>query len=184
MTTRNRLMVVNQVRSIGSTQRLRRGLGLVEAMIALAIAAMLLSAVGVAFTASSAAITINDELSRATQAARVSMERMLTQCRKGTVQTTSTGTSLNFNTEKMQEVSYAYDSANQRLLYVTNYDTTDADYVLARNVTACTFSYVTGTNPATGKTCIARVAITITVTISENSVTLTGSAAPRAMISF
>jgi hypothetical protein len=153
-------------------------------MISLAVAAMLLSAVGVAFHASASAISINDELSRASQAARVSMNRMLTQCRKGTVLTNSTSTSLNFNTDKMQEVSYSYDSTNKQLLYVTNYDLTDPDYVLARNVAACSFSYVSGTNPATGAPCISRVAITITVTINENAVTLTGSAAPRAMISF
>ncbi len=164
--------------------RFRTGLGLVEAMIALAIAAMLLSAVGVAFHASASAIEINDQLFRASQGARVSMNRILTQCRKGTVLTTSTGSSLNFNTDKMQEVSFSYNSTNKQLLYITNSDTTDPDYVLSRNVSACSFLYVHGTNPATGNDCIARVAMTITVSIGSNSVTLTGSAAPRAMVAF
>jgi type II secretory pathway pseudopilin PulG len=164
--------------------RLRTGLGLVEAMIALAIAAMLLSAVGVAFNASASAIEINDQLFRASQAARVSMNRILTQCRKGTVLTNSTSSSLNFNTDKMQEVSFSYDGTNKQLLYVTNADTTDPDYVLARNVSACSFLYVHGTNPTTGSDCIARVAMTITVTIGNNTVTLTGSAAPRAMVNY
>jgi hypothetical protein len=162
----------------------RKGLGLVEAMIALAIAALLLTGAGVAFHASAAAIEINDEVFRASQAARISMNRMLTQCRKGTVLTTSTSSSLKFNTDLMQDVSYTYDSTNHQLLYVTDYDVTDPDYVLARNVGACSFQYVSGTNPATGAPCVARVAVTITVTVGNNSVTLTGSAAPRAMISY
>src|SRR5689334_6374853 len=102
----------------------RSGLGLVEAMIALAIAAMLLTGVGVAFRACGEAISINDQLFRATQAARISMNRMLTQCRKGTVLTTSTSSSLNFNTDKMEAVSYAFDSTNSQLLYITNADLT------------------------------------------------------------
>ncbi len=163
---------------------MRTGLGLVEGMISLAIVAMLLTAAGAAFCSSGQAIEVNDEFFRASQAARVSINRMLTQCRKGTVLTTSTSDSLNFNTDLMQDVSYAYDSTNDQLLFVTNDVTTDPDYVLARNVTACTFSYVHGTNPATNADCIARVAISITVTVGNNSITLCGSAAPRAMIAF
>jgi hypothetical protein len=92
---------------------------------------------------------------------------------------------LNFNTDKMQEVSYSYNSGTKELQYVTNADLTDPDYVLARNVTSCTFQYSYGTNPAIPtEQCISRVAITINVQVGNNTVTLTGSAAPRAMLSF
>jgi hypothetical protein len=164
--------------------RCRAGLGLVEALISLAIVAMLLTAAGAAFCSSGQAIEVNDEFFRASQAARVSLNRMLTQCRKGTVLTTSASTSLDFNTDLMKDVSYSYDATDKELLFVTNDDLTDPDYVLARNVTACAFSYVHGTNPATGDDCISRIAISITVTVGNNSITLCGSAAPRAMIAF
>ena len=153
-------------------------------MISVTIAALLLTAAGSAFTASSQAIEENQRLFQAAQAARVSMNRMLSQCRRGTVLTTSTSTSLNFNTDTMLEVSYVYDAASDELRFVTNADTTDPDYVLARNVTACSFQYDPGTNPQTGEPCVARMAITITVTVGKNSVTLCGSAAPRAMLTF
>ncbi len=162
----------------------RRGLGLAEAIISLAIAAMLLAAAGAAFNGTSNAIEENEKVFRAAQAARVSVNRMLSQCRRGTVLTTSTSSSLNFNTDTMLEVSYIYDAASDEIRFVTNADLTDPDYVLARNVTACSFQYVTGTNPQTGQPCIARMAITITVTLGSNSVTLCGSAAPRAMLTF
>jgi Tfp pilus assembly protein PilW len=166
-------------------KRVRRGLGLVEAMISLSIAAMLLTAAGAAFNASSKAIEENDKVFRAAQAARVSMNRMLSQCRRGTVLTNSTSSSLNFNTDQMQEVSYKFNSALNQLQFVTNGDLTDPDYVLARNVSSCTFQYTYGTNPALPtEQCVSRVAITINVTCGANTITLTGSAAPRAMLSF
>ena len=59
-----------------------RGLGIVEMVISLAIAAMLLTAVAAAFTASAAAVEVNDDFFRATQAARVSMNQILTDLRR------------------------------------------------------------------------------------------------------
>ncbi len=57
----------------------RKGLSLAEVMISLAISAMLLTAVAAAFTASSEAIEQNDQFFRASQAARVSMNQILTE---------------------------------------------------------------------------------------------------------
>lgn len=178
-------MSPNALHSLFAARSRRRcGLGLVEALVALAITAMLLTAAAAAFCASSNAVKINDQFFRASQAARISINRMLTQCRKGTVLTTSTSTNLNFNTDLMKDVSYVYDSTNHELLFVTNDITTDPDYPLAHNITACTFQYVHGTNPASGGDCIARVVVTLTVTVGNDSITLCGSAAPRAMIAF
>ena len=50
-------------------RRSRAGLGMVEAMISLAIAASLLTAVAMAFRASADAVDQNDQFFRATQAA-------------------------------------------------------------------------------------------------------------------
>src|SRR5687768_67366 len=63
----------------------RSGLSIVEVMISLTIAAMLLTAVAAAFTASSDVIDHNDQFFRACQAARVSMNQMLTQIRRADV---------------------------------------------------------------------------------------------------
>src|SRR5438552_8255528 len=113
----------------------RRGLGMVEALIALSIAAMLLTAVGVAFNASADAIQMNDNFFRATQAARVSLTRIMTQVRRGSVDDKSTTTNLHIITDTGQDVTYKYVPNLQQILLVTNSDLTDPDYVLARNVT-------------------------------------------------
>src|SRR5436190_21986916 len=99
------------------TQLHRRGLGLVEVMISLASTATLLTAVAAAFRASGDAIDINDHFFKATQSARVSLARMLTQVRRGTPATDTTGTSLHLLTDGGQDVNYDYDATTQTLTY-------------------------------------------------------------------
>ena len=161
----------------------RRGLGLVECMISLAIAAMLLTAVAAAFKTSAEAISLNDQFFRATQAGRVSLNRILTQVRRGSVDTHSTSSNLHLITDTGQDLSYTYDSANKQLKLVTNSDTTDPDYVLARNVSQLSFGIQTGTDYA-GHVCVSRVSLLITVTIGNNSVVLSGTGAPRRNLSY
>src|SRR3982750_1159937 len=91
-------------------RRHHRGMGLMEAMIALAITAALLTGVAMAFVASSAAVSNNDQFFRATQASRISLNRILTQVRRGTVDTNSTSTSLHLLTDTNQDYTYNYDT--------------------------------------------------------------------------
>ena len=55
----------------------RRGMSIVEVLISLAIVAMLLTAVAAAFSSSAQIIETNDQFFRASQAARVSLTRMM-----------------------------------------------------------------------------------------------------------
>src|SRR5438132_4535315 len=91
-------------------RRRRAGLGMVEALISLAICAALLTAVAAAFRASADAIEQNDQFFRATQAARVALTRILTQVRRGTPATDSTSSNLHLLTDNGLDVSYHYDS--------------------------------------------------------------------------
>src|SRR5687768_5310881 len=138
-----------------ATSRRRRGqvgLSLVEVMISLGIAAMLLTASAAAFHASSAVVQNNDEFSRATQAARVSLHQILTQVRRGSVQlasgnhwiTVTMPPAVGQTTGK--NVTYRYVPASQQLVLVTNDDLTDRDYVLASNVADMSFSVEPGTD--------------------------------------
>src|SRR4051812_7948867 len=83
-----------------------RGLSLVECLISLAITALLLTGVAAAFRASAAAIKINDQFFRASQAARISLNQIMTEvrrCQNGVVGasslqiTTQTGESRNYS---------------------------------------------------------------------------------------
>ena len=54
-------------KSIFVSKKFRRGIGMAEALISLAITALLLTAVAAAFSASSAAIEMNDQFYRASR---------------------------------------------------------------------------------------------------------------------
>ncbi len=142
----------------------RRGLSLAEVMISLAISAMLLTAVAAAFSASSEAIEINDQFFRASQAARVSMNQILTEIRRANaVQVPAGNSSLSMITFDNKDRTYSYDAANKRLKLITNDVLTDPDYTLASNCTSTTFDVDTFTDAGGIK----------------HVIRLTGSAAPR-----
>jgi prepilin-type N-terminal cleavage/methylation domain-containing protein len=162
-----------------SLPRARRGLSLVEVMISLAISAMLLTAVAAAFTASSDAIEINDEFFRASQAARVSMNQILTEIRRANaVQEPPNNKTLSMITHDNRDRTYLYDSAARRLKLITNDVITDPDYTLAANCSTATFDVDTYTDSG-GIKHVVRVSVTIAVQVGANQIRLTGSAAPR-----
>jgi type II secretory pathway pseudopilin PulG len=165
-------------RNVIQLRRNRLGLGMVEAMISLAIAASLLTAVAMAFRASADAVEENDKFFRATQAARVAMARILTQVRRGTPATDSTSSNLHLLTDNGLDVSYNYNSGTQRLSLVTSTQT-----ILVHDATSCTFSYQLGTDPG-GLPCVSKATVTIAVAVGNNSILLTGSASPRRTLTF
>ena len=160
----------------------RRGLGMVEALISLAIAAMLLTAVAAAFRAAGDAIDNNDQFFKATQAGRVAMVRMLTQIRRGTPATDSTASSLHLLDDTGLDLNYAYNSSLGVLNVLKNGSPT-ATYTLAHNVSQCSFSTTTGTD-STGATCVAKVTIVLAVKVGENQVLFSGSASPRRSLTY
>jgi len=156
----------------------RAGLGMVEAMISLAICASLLTAVAMAFRASADAVEQNDQFFRATQAARVAMARILTQVRRGTPATDSTSTNLHLLTDNGLDVSYHYDSGTKQLTLVTTTQT-----ILVHDATYCAFAYTLGTDPQ-GLPCVSKATVNISVMVGSNSLLLTGPASPRRTITY
>jgi prepilin-type N-terminal cleavage/methylation domain-containing protein len=161
----------------------RRGMSIVEVLIALAITALLLTAVAVAYSASARAIEVNDEFFRATQAGRVSLLRVLTDVRQGTVKEDALTDSVRLITtppdgQVARDRTYQYRPANKQLVMITNDDATDLDYILANNVSAVMFTKEIGKD-ANNANCVTRLAMTITVTVGKHSIQLSGAAAPR-----
>jgi hypothetical protein len=70
-------------------------------------------------------------------------------------------------------------------MLVTNADTEDPDYTLARNISTAdsTFEYDI-TQDANNTDVVARVAVTIVVKVNNNEVRLTGTAAPRQYLTY
>jgi type II secretory pathway pseudopilin PulG len=166
-------------------RRFAAGLGLVEAMVALAICATLLTAVAAAFSAAAQAVNENDEFFLATQGGRVALNRILTQARRGTVANTSTATELTLITDTGLLQKYTIDLAplqkNIKLTITTN--GVQSTYVLARTVSAGSFAYETGTD-YDGNPCITRVVLTLTVENDNNRMVFSGSATCRAVIKY
>jgi prepilin-type N-terminal cleavage/methylation domain-containing protein len=143
----------------------RRGLSLIEALISLAIIATLLTAVGVAYQAASATITINDQFFRASQAARVSVNQIMAEvrkCQSGVVAVTS----LELTTADGSKRTYALDSDASKLTMTVD-GVTPVTYTMASNVKTVKFE-------TDGET----ISMTVTIEIGDNQKMLNGSAKP------
>lgn len=149
-----------------------RGLGLVELIVSLTVAAMLLTAVGAAYSITTTAIEMNDQFFRASQAARVSINQIMSEvrrCQSGVVDDPS----LELTTQTGEKRVYTYDSENDQLTMTLLDQPLSPTYVLARNVNSCSF-YTDGDT----------IAMRVSVMIGPNQVTLSGSAMPRRSMSF
>ena len=116
-----------------SSPRRNRGLGLVELVVSLAIAAMLLTAVAAAYSATTTAIEMNDQFFRASQAARVSINQIMAEvrrCQSGVVDDPS----LELTTQLGQKRLYTFDNDTKRITMTFPDEPTPPTYVLARNV--------------------------------------------------
>ena len=149
---------------------LRRGIGLFELMISLAITASLLTAVAMAYQVTTRAMQMNEQFARATQAARVSVNQMMSDVRKSTSKTTDDVT-LELEDPNGKTRRYAYDEGNKRLTLQLPDDQPGKTFVLARNVDKAQFY----TDDET-------IAVMVTVEVGSNQVTLSGSAMPRRAI--
>ena len=118
----------------------RSAFTIAEMLIALAITAMLLAAVAVAFNASVVSYRVNEDTFKAINSARQALSRITTQLRTATaVDPNDPNNKCSMITAEGDDITYQYNSTNNRLYLVTNDDLTDSDYVLCDNVTAMTF---------------------------------------------
>ena len=151
-----------------------KGFGVIELLIALAITALLLAAVAVAFNASIINYSENEDIFRAVNSARQALYRITTQLRTATaVDPDSPANECAFITAGGEDITYLYDSTEGKLYLVTNYDLTDSDYVLCDNITAMTFTKNTRTVDSI--TFVASVQITMTVEIDAIVRTVSGA---------
>jgi Tfp pilus assembly protein PilW len=150
----------------------RRGLGLVEALISLAIVATLLTAVAAAYSASTRAIEVNDQFSRATQAARVTVNYVMADVRKS-ISGVLDADSLELTMPSGDRHIYRFDAVARQLTLTLPDDPGAPTRVMARNVQ--NVSFVTE-----GQT----TCLNVTIQIGDNRITLSGSAMPRRTMSY
>src|SRR5439155_7513995 len=130
---------------------------MIELLVSLAICASLLTAVAMAFQASSRAVEMNDQFFRATQASRVSVNQIMTEarrCQSGLV----TSNSLELTLASGQVRIYAFDAVKKQLTATLVALPTPETHTMARNVSDVQFM-------TDGKT----ISMLITVTVGDNS---------------
>lgn len=122
----------------------RRALTIAEMLVALAITAILLAAVAVAFNASVISYRENENAFKAVNSARQALYRITTQLR--TAVAVDPNAANNECTLVIADgndditYTYRYNSADNKLYLITDDNPSDRDYVLCDNVTAMTFT--------------------------------------------
>jgi prepilin-type N-terminal cleavage/methylation domain-containing protein len=145
----------------------KNGFGIVELLIAMAITAMLLVAVAVAFHASMTSYRENEDIFKAVNRARQALFRITTQLRTGYwADPNAPSNECSFYTADGNDITYRYNAADSKLYLITNDDLSDSDYVLCDNVSAMTFSKATRINDE-GVTSVVSVHISMTVVIGN-----------------
>jgi len=116
----------------------RRALTIAEMLVALAITAILLTAVAVAFNASVINYRENENAFKAVNSARQALYRITTQLRTGyKVEPNAPNNKCSFFTADDQDITYEYRSAVNKLYLITNIN--GHEYVLCENVTSMSF---------------------------------------------
>ena len=171
--------------------RARRGLSMIEAMIAMGISSMLLVAVSGAFTASSQAVETNDQFFRASQTSRVVLHQMLGEIRRADlVQCDPTETDLTYFDviRAAEDITpgevyrrYKYDATTRQLVLTIfkSGGVVSARYVLANNVDSATFGPPQNGNNSANVLVVQRLPVTVTVKVGSNYIALNGAAGPR-----
>ena len=118
--------------------KLTAGFTIVELLIALAITALLLTAVAVAFNASVNSYTASEDIFKAVHTAQQALFRITSQIRTGLVDPNDLSQdSCKLLCADGSEITYRYDSTENKL-YLYDHGTA-TDYVLCKNVSAMTF---------------------------------------------
>lgn len=118
-----------------------RGFTIVECLIGLAISAMLLTALAVAFNASVINFRENEDMFRTMNNARQALTRMTSQLRTGhAALLTAPSNQCSFFTAANENITYDWRNANQTLYVKMN--TTGQEYKLCDNVTDAKFEKI------------------------------------------
>ena len=117
--------------------RSHTGFTLVEVLMSLAISALLLTSLAIAFNASATSYQENQATVEVVSNARQALVRMTTQLRTGSgIVFTESNTKCTFNTSDGTSISYEYSSADNKLYLESG----GSDKLLCQNVTSMSFT--------------------------------------------
>ena len=129
-----------------SRNKFAAGFTLAELLIALAITGILLAAMAVAFNASVMSYYENEGIAKAVKDAHQALSRMTTELRTAlAVEPNEPANECSMVNIGGEDITFQYNSTDNKVYLVTNDDLTDADYVLCDDVTAMAFQKTTVT---------------------------------------
>jgi Tfp pilus assembly protein PilW len=163
-----------------SKLRRRGGFTMVEALISLSITAMLMLAMGGAFTAAANSVQNNDEYFRAVQQGRVALDLIMGEVRRCATVASCTATSLTLTpSSDFNGDSLTFTIANGQITMTDNVASTTT--VLAANVVTSGANASTFNSLINSSSNYSEIALTLTIwePLGNNPVTLSNSAAPR-----
>ncbi len=156
--------------------RYERGFSLAELLLALAITAILLAAVAIAFNASVINYSENEEIFRTINNARQALIRMTSQLRTANAVDPNLATNqCALITASGDDITYRYSAADNRLYLVDN--SSGDSYTLCDNVAAMTFTKNTAVEGSV--TYVKSVQISITVASGDAQRTVSSAAVIR-----
>lgn len=150
------------------------GFTLAEMLIALAVAALLLASIAMAFKASAVNYQANEEMFETLNRARQSLVRITTDLRTAAVDPNAPSSQCSLVKADGAAISYVYDSDEQKLYLVQS----GQNYLLCDNVTDAGFEKETATDDE-GMVFVKSVQISITVAVGDDTRTLSAAAAMR-----
>jgi len=154
----------------------RRGFSLAELLISLAVMAMLLTAVALAFNASVINYGENEDIFRAVNNARQALLRVTSQIRTAdAVDPSSPVNQCSLITADGEDITYSYNSADDTLYLIDN--SSGDNYVLCDNVIAMTFTKITGVEESV--TYVKSVQVSITVASGDAQQKVSAAAVVR-----
>ena len=150
------------------------GFTIAELLIALAITAILLAAVAVAFNASITNYRENEDIFKTINSARQALSRITSQLRTANAaDPNSPDNECSLITADGNDITYRYNNGDPNLYLITN----GSSYVLCDNVTAMTFTKNTATEDA--MVYVKSVQISMTVVSGNVQRTLSAAAVIR-----
>ena len=159
-------------------KKLKSAFTIAELLLALALTALLLAAVAVAFNASIKNYTENEEIFKTMNGARQAILRITTHLRTAnTVDPNSPANECTLITSTGQNITYRYNNTDKKLYLITNDDLSDSDYLLCNNVTAMNFKKDTGVE--NGNTYVKSIQIVMTVGSGDARQTVSSAATIR-----
>jgi len=162
----------------------RSGFSLVEALLGLAILAILLTALGTAVYSAMESFRENERVATASQVTRAVLNRMMREVRTAAA-VDANSTSITIipppDANGFTQIQYCYDATAKVLRYTKTISGTPYSYVACgEGGTLTAFAVTTATGQDwQGLTCIKNVRVTMALKLGPETFTVTASASPR-----